>query len=56
MKKAIITSLVVLSGFTAMPAMAAGDLDTFRFECPNASGGSASERLTNYGSFIRGMG
>jgi len=49
-------SLVVLSGFTALPAMAAADLDTFRFECPNASGGVVSERLTNYGSYIRGMG
>ena len=56
MIKAIITSLVVLSGFTAIPAMASVDLDTFRFECPNASGGAASERLTNYGTYIRGMG
>lgn len=56
MKKAIIMSLVVLSGFTSIPAMAAVDLDTFRFECPNASGGTASERLTNYGTYIRGMG
>lgn len=51
-------ALVALSGFAAisMPAMAASDLDTFRFECPNASGGTPSERLTNYGSYIRGMG
>jgi hypothetical protein len=56
MKKAIIMSLVVLSGFAAVPAIAAVDLDTFRFECPNASGGTPSERLTNYGTYIRGMG
>lgn len=56
MKKAIAVSLVVLSGFTTIPAFAAVDLDTFRFECPNASGGSPSERLTNYGTYIRGMG
>ena len=56
MNKAIMTSLVVLSGFAAMPAIAAVDLDTFRFECPNASGGTPSERLTNYGTYIRGMG
>ncbi len=29
---------------------------TFRFECPNASGGVASERLTNYGTHVSGMG
>lgn len=56
MKKSIIISLAVLSGFTAIPAMAAGDLGTYRFECPNASGGTPSERLTNYGTYIRGMG
>jgi hypothetical protein len=56
MKKAIMTSLVVLSGLNALPAMAAADIDTFRFECPNAAGGKASERLTNYGTYIRGMG
>ena len=56
MKKSICISLVVLSGFTAVPAIAAVDVDTFRFECPNASGGVASERLTNYGSYLRGMG
>ncbi len=57
MKKAIIVSLVVLSGFTAIPAMAAQiDVNTYRYECPNASGGVPSERLTNYGTFIRGMG
>jgi hypothetical protein len=56
MKKVIGISLVVLSGFNVLPAMAAGDLDTFRFECPNASGGTFSERLTNYGTYIRGMG
>lgn len=55
MKKSIM-ALIVLSGFNAMPAMAAVDLDTFRFECPNASGGVPSERLTNYGTYIRGMG
>lgn len=55
MKKTMI-ALVVLSGFTAIPVMAAGDLDTFRFECPNASGGTPSERLTNYGTYVRGMG
>ena len=54
MKKAIIISLV-LSGVNSLPAMAV-DFDTFRFECPNASGGTPSERLTNYGSYIRGMG
>lgn len=57
MKKSIIGAFIALSGFTAaMPAMAIGDIDTFRFECPNASGGSPSERLTNYGTYIRGMG
>ena len=56
MKKAIMMSLVVLSGFSAIPAMAAVDVDTFRFECPNATGGTPSERLTNYGTYIRGMG
>ena len=55
MKKTII-SLVALSGFTTTLAMAAADLDTFRFECPNASGGTPSELLTNYGTYIRGMG
>lgn len=56
MKKSII-ALIALSGFTAIPpVMAAGDLDTFRFECPNASGGVPSERLTNYGTYVRGMG
>ncbi len=49
-------SLLAVSGFTAIPAMAVVDLDTFRFECPNASGGTPSERLTNYGTYIRGMG
>jgi hypothetical protein len=39
-----------------MPVMAASDLSTYRFECPNASGGKPSERLTNYGDYIRGMG
>ncbi|HBI22404.1 MAG TPA: hypothetical protein DDY37_07485 [Legionella sp.] len=56
MKKAIIMSLVALSGFSAIPAMAAVDQSTYRFECPNASGGTPSERLTNYGTYIRGMG
>jgi hypothetical protein len=56
MKKAIAISLLALSAFSATPAMAAVDLDTFRFECPNASGGTPSERLTNYGTYIRGMG
>jgi hypothetical protein len=56
MKKAIAISLLALSACTAAPAMAALDLDTFRFECPNASGGTPSERLTNYGTYIRGMG
>ena len=56
MKKGIILSLLALSGLTTLPAMAAVDVDTFRFECPNASGGTPSERLTNYGSYIRGMG
>ena len=56
MKKAIVISLVALSGFAAIPAFAAVDFDTFRFECPNASGGTPSERLTNYGTYIRGMG
>jgi hypothetical protein len=55
MKKSII-ALIALSGFVALPAIAAGDLNTFRFECPNASGGSPTERLTNYGSYISGMG
>jgi hypothetical protein len=55
MKKSII-ALIALSGFVTLPAIAAGDLDTFRFECPNASGGVPTERLTNYGSYIRGMG
>ncbi|MDP3561533.1 MAG: hypothetical protein Q8R83_05070 [Legionellaceae bacterium] len=56
MKKTILGALIVLSGFNAVPAMAIGDIDTFRFECPNASGGTPSERLTNYGTYIRGMG
>ncbi len=56
MKKAIATSLLALSALSVTPAMAAVDLDTFRFECPNASGGTPSERLTNYGTYIRGMG
>lgn len=56
MKKTIATGLVFLSVFSATQAMAAVDLDTFRFECPNASGGTPSERLTNYGTYIRGMG
>ena len=56
MRKAIIVPLLALSGLNAIPAAAAVDLDTFRFECPNASGGTPSERLTNYGSYIRGMG
>jgi hypothetical protein len=56
MKKAIAISLLTLSAFSATPAMAALDLYTFRFECPNASGGTPSERLTNYGTYIRGMG
>lgn len=56
MKKAIATSLLALSVFSVTPVMAGVDLDTFRFECPNASGGTPSERLTNYGTYIRGMG
>jgi hypothetical protein len=56
MKKAIMSALLAVSAFSAAPSMAAVDLDTFRFECPNASGGTPSERLTNYGSYIRGMG
>jgi hypothetical protein len=56
MKKAIAISLLTLSAFSAAPAMAGVDLDTFRFECPNASAGTPSERLTNYGTYIRGMG
>ena len=58
MKKAIIASLLAVSGLAAMPTMAAAvvDVDTFRFECPNASGGVPSERLTNYGTYCRGMG
>ena len=56
MKKAIAVSLVVLSALSSFSAFSAVDLDTFRFECPNASGGTPSERLTNYGSYIRGMG
>jgi len=54
MKKSII-ALIALSGFAVMPVMAAGDL-TYRFECPNTAGGTPSERLTNYGDYIRGMG
>lgn len=56
MKKAIVIALLALSELTATSAMAAVDLDTFRFECPNASGGTPSERLTNYGTYLRGMG
>lgn len=56
MKKVLSISLLALSGLTALPAMAAVDASTYRFECPNASGGSSSERLTNYGDYIRGMG
>ena len=56
MKKGLIVSLIALSGLTALPAMAAVDFNTYRFECPNASGGAPSERLTNYGSYIRGNG
>lgn len=56
MKKGLIISLIALSGLTALPAMAAVDFNTYRFECPNASGGAPSERLTNYGTYIRGNG
>lgn len=56
MKKAIMISLVALSGMVSIPASAAVDLNTYRFECPNASGGAVAERLTNYGTYIRGMG
>jgi hypothetical protein len=56
MNKLIVISLVALSAFSATSAMAQVDLDTYRFECPKASGGTPSERLTNYGSYIRGMG
>jgi hypothetical protein len=60
MRKSIaLATLVVLSSVAALPVMAAGpgnDTDHFRFECPNASGGTPSERLTNYGTYIRGMG
>lgn len=56
MKKSMMALAVALSALTAIPAMAALDVDTFRFECPKASGGVPSERLTNYGTYIRGMG
>lgn len=52
----MIFSVLAVTGLNAMPAMAAADIDSIRFECPNASGGTPSERLTNYGSYIRGMG
>ncbi len=55
MKKTIGIFLIALSGFTALPAMALVNLVTVRFVCPSVSGG-ATERLTNYGDFIRGMG
>jgi hypothetical protein len=56
MNKIIVSSLVALSAFSATSAMAVVDLNTYRYECPKASGGTPSERLTNYGSYIRGMG
>ena len=56
MKKSIALSVLALSVFSATPALAALDLDTYRFECPKASGGVPSERLTNYGTYLRGMG
>lgn len=61
MKKSLIIIGTLLSTLVTLPcaiaAAATGPSDTiFRFECPNASGGTASERLTNYGTSVSGMG
>jgi hypothetical protein len=56
MKKSIITLATLATLAASAFAMAAPSESIFRFECPNASGGTPSERLTNYGTYIRGMG
>jgi hypothetical protein len=56
MKNSLMFALLAVSAFGTTPSIAGVDLNTYRFECPNASGGTPSERLTNYGSYIRGMG
>lgn len=53
----MITSLLAaMSGI--QPALAASPVHShlFRFECPNATGGVPSERLSNNGTSIYGMG
>lgn len=60
MKKSTLIVSTLVAALTASPfALATGSPvhpENIRFECPNASGGAASERLTNYGTSISGMG
>lgn len=59
MKKSIAIVSTLLAALTAIPcafAQAPVHETIFRFECPNVSGGVPSERLTNYGTSISGMG
>ncbi len=58
MKKSLllINTLALVLGTIGIAAAQAPHETEMRFECPNASGGTASERLTNYGSYIAGMG
>ena len=59
MNKMILTLGVSLISLAAVSPVLAGSpvkSHDFRFECPNASGGVASERLTNSGTSISGMG
>jgi hypothetical protein len=52
-----IATLIAFSGIAgAQVAMAQPKHQVIRFECPHASGGVASERLTNTGTTIYGEG
>jgi hypothetical protein len=58
MKKSIVivgTLFTVLASMTFALAAPVSSHD-FRFECPNAADGTPSERLTNYGTSVSGMG
>jgi len=58
MKKQMVLGLSLLTTLAGMSFASAAPVHstTFRFECPNASSGKPSERLTNYGTYISGMG
>jgi len=56
---AIVSSMLALAslaGSQVALAQQAPHQEQVRFECPHISGGVVSERLTNYGAYISGLG